>query len=273
MPGAPDIAVLLVLLAFVLGFAVGPALNYLAWSITRRRSGAHARPCCNACEYELDRKGLLVRFAALPSRAACTACGVPIEKRFWAISPTCAIACAGIVAFHGPALETVELVLFAALLLVVCMTDLECRLVPDGCVIACLCVRIAYLAAQALFFQQDISQELADCVLGAAVIVIAAIIVVLATNALLGKPSLGGGDLKLFGLAGLYFGLAQGVLVVFIACLAGVATAAAGAIAGRDEQEHRFLGREIPFGPSIALACWVVMLVGPAVIACYFGAL
>ena len=75
---------------------------------------------------------------------------------------------------------------------------------------------------------------------------------------------MGGGDIKLIAVLGLHFGALRTLLILIIACIVGLIGAAA---AGR------LKGREFPFGPAIAIAAWVVMLIGDSVAAWYLGLL
>ena len=68
---------------------------------------------------------------------------------------------------------------------------------------------------------------------------------------LTGKESLGGGDVKLFFVTGLYMRSAWEVLFFLIlSCVLGIA----GSVIGRREK--------IPFGPAIAAACFCMLLYG-----------
>ena len=82
-----------------------------------------------------------------------------------------------------------------------------------------------------------------------------------ALDRLLGRDSLGGGDIKLFAVVGLYLGFVGTLFAVVIACVVGLALHA---LSGR-----RVGGREFPFGPSIALAAALMLLYGEPLVAWY----
>jgi leader peptidase (prepilin peptidase)/N-methyltransferase len=73
---------------------------------------------------------------------------------------------------------------------------------------------------------------------------------------------MGGGDIKLLFVAGLYFGWTRTLFLILVACVAGIVFGMARA---SDEE------RAFPFGPAIALACWVTMLVGDGVVSWYLS--
>ena len=91
-----------------------------------------------------------------------------------------------------------------------------------------------------------------------AVAVIATLVLLtLAMDRLLGRDSMGGGDIKLLGVAALYVGWRQCLMLLPLACCLGLASAL---LRPSGERAGAF-----PFGPSIALALWVTLLVGPEV--------
>ena len=101
------------------------------------------------------------------------------------------------------------------------------------------------------------------------------LVLVLIMDRVLGKASMGGGDLKLLAVAGMYFGWAQCIFLLMVACVLGIVVAliqmrsASSADAGGEASSA--LSVTIPWGPSIAVACWVTMLVGRQLLAWYLG--
>ncbi len=61
---------------------------------------------------------------------------------------------------------------------------------------------------------------------------------------------MGGGDIKLFFLLGVYLGAKMAMLTLFVSCLVGLLW------------QRREQGGAFPFGPSIGLAAWIVLLWG-----------
>jgi len=110
--------------------------------------------------------------------------------------------------------------------------------------------------------------------------------VVLIADKLLKRDSMGGGDLKLFFVTGLYFGWQQCLFLIIMACIIGIVLAlvsrphvssaeVADRICASDEDDATYAdefpsnSHPIPFGPSIALACWITMLFGTQLITWY----
>ena len=77
---------------------------------------------------------------------------------------------------------------------------------------------------------------------------------------LLQKETMGGGDIKLFAVLGLYLGMPDALLAMMLSCVFGLCFALLCIGRGRSQ---------IPFGPSIALAGWIMLLYGDFVVDWY----
>ena len=83
---------------------------------------------------------------------------------------------------------------------------------------------------------------------------------------MLGRESLGGGDIKLFFVIGLYLGPAGTLFTLILACAAGLLYAKLRSGNGGE-------GKAFPFGPWIAGAAALVLLFGDPLINWYMGLL
>ena len=167
-----------------------------------------------------------------------------------------AIGWAGIAWRYGASLEALELCLLCLVLFVASLTDLAAFVIPDACTLAAVAVRVAYQLVMGLGAGGGLAPL--GAALADAVAVIATLaLLTLAMDRLLGRDSMGGGDIKLLGVAALYVGWRQCLMLLPLACCLGLASAL---LRPSGERAGAF-----PFGPSIALALWVTLLVGPEV--------
>lgn len=173
-----------------------------------------------------------------------------------------AVVSIAVAVVHGLTLETVELIAFAGILLYASLVDLRERRIPNGCILAALAVRIVYLAAALAFGWLDL-RAIGYYVFSACAIGVALVVIVLVADRMFGRESMGGGDLKLFFVAGLYFGWQQGLAVVLLSCVFGIVV---GLLVersdGGSDGGRGLLKRTLPFGPPIAAACIVIMIGG-----------
>lgn len=181
-----------------------------------------------------------------------------------AVCAICAVAFCAIALAHGPSPEAAELAAFAAILLYLSLIDLNERLIPNSCIVAALVVRVLYLAFACATGRMGIA-DVGYYVFSACAIGIALFAMAIVADRVFGSESMGGGDLKLFFVAGLYFGWRQGVFIVVLACVFGLLTGFASARRAAQADSGRLpgaSGNAFPFGPAISAACLVAMLVG-----------
>lgn len=149
---------------------------------------------------------------------------------------------------HGPIAW--QLSLFFLDLLFLSRTDILAGIIPNGCILFAVILR-------ALFF--GLSIPFAPSLLGALGRSLLGLVVLGGIAALLGyglsrktgRQAIGGGDIKLFAVVGLFFGVGLGLVTM---ALASILALAINGIASRGKK------REFPFGPFIAMACLIVVL-------------
>ena len=114
----------------------------------------------------------------------------------------------------------------------------------------------------------DVGEVIRFSLIGAFAIGIPLLLIVLIADKVLGQDSMGGGDIKLFFVAGLYFGWRQCLFLIIAACIIGIAMALTSAATGK-EGDSSLRKRQIPFGPAIAAACVLIAAFGGEVVSAY----
>ena len=152
--------------------------------------------------------------------------------------------------------------LLASLLLACSFADLEGYIIPDRFIAAGIVLFIGSLFSAPFPLHRAL-----DGALGGFAVVGVLLLLVHAMEKRLGREAMGGGDLKLLFVTGLFFGWKGNLFCLILACLIGIVWAL---LAARKSGES---GRPIPWGPSIALGAWVTALVGERVINWYLSLL
>lgn len=330
-----------ILLAAVLGLAMGSFLGRVAWRLMRNEPVLAGRSHCDTCGHVLFANDLVPIVSWTALRGRCRYCHARLSARYPASEFACAALYVSIVICYGLTLEALQMVGFASVLMVLSLTDLDESYIPNQTIVAAIVIRVLFIVfawlalvvhvpvqavfadpaahgivlmdAQALGFDDKpfwdptadasivVLDMLRTSLLGAVIIGVAVVVLALAMDKFLGRSSIGGGDMKLFAVAGFYFGARQCLFLIVIACVLGILFALATqnragfsddiyridqaegkssvsncadeASQGPVEDEWPFLEEErvpaskgvsrvFPFGPSIALACWITMMVG-----------
>ncbi|MBO7674978.1 MAG: prepilin peptidase [Atopobiaceae bacterium] len=256
----------------LLGLCMGSFLNCLAWRMTHDESVLKGRSHCTTCGHVLAARDLVPVLSWVMAKGRCRYCGERVSGRYPATELLCAVAYATIFLRYGLSVQTIELVAFASVLLVLSLTDLDDYVIPNATIVACVAIRLAYVVYQGMSGQADLPVVLRDTLLGGFAVAIPVLVLALVMDRVLGTESFGGGDVKLLFVAGMYFGWQQCLFLVMLACVLGIAF---GVVSQRARtakaSDEGGSPRLIPFGPSIAAACWATMLVGEQVVGWYLG--
>ena len=295
---------LVVACAAILGLFMGSFLNCWAWRIVHGESIMHGRSHCTSCGHALGPLDLVPVLSWVFTRGRCRYCGERIPARYPITELVCGVVYASIVCVYGLTWETLELLGFASCLFVLTLTDLDSFIIPNGCILAAIGFRLAYIGVTWATGGDGLGL-LRDSVIGGLAVGVPLLVLVLVMDRVLGKASMGGGDLKLLAVAGMYFGFVQCLLLLVVACVLGIVVAFvqmaragkqrpvdadAGANAEVDpavsasteaatststeaatSAPSSSLSVTIPWGPSIAVACWFTMLAGGPIVSWYLS--
>ena len=193
--GAPVVAYLLCV-AGLLGLVMGSFINCWAWRYMNGESVTKGRSHCTSCGHVLGLRDLVPLFSWIATKGKCRYCGARVSARYPITELVCGLVFAGIVAVYGLSLETVELMAFSGVLLFLSLTDIDDYLIPNGCIVAAIAIRVAYVAASVAMGAMDLGQVGYYAASGFGV-GLALVVVVLIADRVFGRDSMGGGDLKL----------------------------------------------------------------------------
>ena len=243
--------------AALFGAVLGSALNCAAYRAVHGGSWVKGRSRCPACGHVLGARDLVPVFSWLLLRGKCRYCGTKISPRYVLAELLCAGLAAACVARFGLTALCLRNLAFLFCLFFLSLVDWESFIIPDGCLLVAAGAWLLALPFPWNGWRDAASRVLAGLVFGGV-----ALAVSLALDKLLGKESLGGGDIKLLAVCGLYLGWIGSLFALLLACVLGLALAAA---------LRRGRGEPVPFGPAIAAASAVMLFCGDAVTAWYLG--
>ena len=254
----PYITAYCLTLAAVLGLCVGSFLNCLAWRLVHGESVLKGRSHCDACGHVLAPRDLIPVASFLLSRGKCRYCGKKLSRTHLAAELSTAAVFLALLLKYDISLQTLEYALFSSTLLTCAFADLEGYMIPDRCVLFGIALRPVFL----LLMKSPVSMWL-DSLLGGFLVAGSLLALVLLYEKLRKVDAMGGGDIKLLFLTGLYLGWKGNLLCLFAACLLGIVF---GLIATKGENETPF-----PWGPSICAAGILAALYGEGLVAAYLG--
>ena len=244
-------------LAALLGAAFGSFLNCAAWRAVHGGSVLRGRSRCPDCGHVLGAADLVPVLSWLLLRGKCRWCGRPVPARYLLTELGFALVSVLCLLRFDLTAECLRNWVFLCCLYCLSLADLDGQIVPDGCLVI---AALAWLAALPFLWSgwADAGLRLlAGAVYGGGLLVLS-----LAMDRLLGKETLGGGDVKLFAVIGLYLGLAGGLFALLLACVLGLIFAFL---------THRGPGAKLPFAPCISLAAAAMLLYGGPLVGWYLS--
>lgn len=237
---------------------MGSFLNCVAWRIVHNEPVSKGRSHCDVCGHTLGIGDLIPVVSYIVHRGRCRYCGAKLSIVHVIAEAVSAVLFAAVLLKFDISLQALEYMIFVCLLLVCSFADLEGRIIPDRFIIAGLLVRTGFFV-----ILNDPAKVALDDLIGGAGIAGLLLIVVLVFEKIKGIEAMGGGDIKLIFMTGIFLGWKANLLCLFIACIIGIIS---GLVFKSEDGDKTF-----PWGPSIALAAVICMLFGNEAIELYLG--
>ena len=268
-------------IAFILGAVFGSFTDCMAYRIMNGESVLKGRSHCDVCGHVLGARDLVPIFSWLFSHGKCRYCDARISAES-TITEILMGVCFTISVFRfGLSFETIRILVLLVMFFALSIIDLHTYEIPDRFHIAILIIYFATLpliswqktigvmtiggtfkpADTTAAFSQSLLHMLISGVITAAIIGGGMLLISLLMDKVLGKESMGGGDIKLFFVTGFYLTPLLGLFNLVLCCLIGLIFVVA------------FKKQKIPFGPSICMGTFISLLFGAQFINWYMSLL
>lgn len=246
------------------------------------------RSHCASCGHVLGVLDLIPIVSWLVLRGRCRHCGQRVSPRYVIVEVLMAALFAATVVRYGMSAQTAAYLVLICILMAVALVDLDTFTIPNGYVLAgCVLwlVSIWFMppphadvfSVGSLFsaWVHPGGAVALDGIVGSIAIAGGVLLLSIIFDMVTKRTSLGGGDVKLLFVVGLFLGLAGSMLNLLVACIMGLVFALArgfSAPSASDESEDESIrAKAIPFGPAIAAATVFTLLVGPTLLTWYAG--
>lgn len=299
----PALAAYLLVIAAVLGACMGSFMNCLAWRLVAGESVLSGRSRCPSCNAQLTALDLVPIVSWVALRGRCRHCKEKVSPRYLIVEIVMAAVFVLLALQYGFTVQTLAYAALACILCGVALVDFDTYTIPNGFILAGIAVWAA-----TVWFMAPPAQEfgpgstfaaqfgggflpvLVDGLVGGVALGGGVLALSLLFEWVTKRESLGGGDVKLLFVAGLFLGAPLGLFALLFACILGLVLAfvlrlsgglsepkpGASVREGRENwpgESESFRTRAIPFGPAIAAAMAVTLLIGPACMTWYMGLL
>ncbi|MBQ1411303.1 MAG: prepilin peptidase [Oscillospiraceae bacterium] len=243
--------------AGVLGAVMGSFLNCAAGRMAKDEPFIKGRSHCPACGHVLETADLVPVFSWLFLKGKCRHCGVKISPRY--LCTELLFAAISIVCLLYFDLTVLCLRNWVMLCCLFCLSlvDFESRIIPNGTL---LFAAGAWVVAEPFLFE-NWTKTLAH--VGTSLVISGGLLLIsMVMDRVLKRESLGGGDVKLFAVVGLYLGLLSSMFMLILSCVLGLAV---------NLPRQKGSSEPFPFGPWIAIATAIMLFFGDKLVLWYLG--
>lgn len=264
---------------FCFGLLIGSFLNVCIYRIPNNKSIVSPPSSCTSCDTRIKWYDLIPVISYLLLKGKCRNCGQKISPRYMLIellTGTLFLVCFLV---FGLTSQLVAFIVLTGLLIAVTFTDLDTMTIPDSIMIFGLIAGIVFVL---LGYVPQIDMTLKQRAIAGALGLLSGagplIVINLLTLLVIKKAGIGGGDIKLMGVVGIFLGVEKTLFaLVFGVIIAGVFSVFAlrkKRMQEANENDGEQTGlklHEIPFGPYLAVASFVSMLYGSQIVDWYFS--
>ena len=255
----PSITAFVLIVTSVTGACVGSFLNCLSWRIVAGESVLKGRSHCTTCNHTLEALDLLPILSYIHLRGKCRYCGEKISPRYAAVEVFTAVMFVSLALRFDVTPELAKFILLSSILLSLSLVDFDNETIPDGFIIAGIVLFLAFSP----FGELSLPKTLLNGLIGGLSISLPLLLLVLLADKVLKRDTMGGGDIKLIFMIGLFFDWKLNLLLIIISCVTGILVAL---LLGKAKP-----GTPFPFGPAISLSAVIVMLFGSGILDWYLG--
>lgn len=244
-------------LIFMVGLLLGSFFNVCIYRIPREESIVFPASHCTSCGTQLKWKDLIPVFSFILLGGRCRYCGEKISIKYPLVELFVALMYLILALIFGMSSSFFVYAFLSSLLIIASIIDLEFQIIPNGLVIIGIIVGL-------VFSLIGLSVHIEDALIGMLVGGGTFLLVALLAQLILKKEGMGGGDIKLMAMIGLFIGWRLTILSILLSIYSG------GLIGGlllllRIKKRSD----AIPYGPFIALGTFLSILYGNQLINWY----
>jgi prepilin signal peptidase PulO-like enzyme (type II secretory pathway) len=241
------------ILFFLLGILFGSFFNVVGLRVPKKESIIAPPSHCPSCKQQLTPSQLIPILSYLLSKGRCRSCQAVISRIYPVMELLTGVIFAFVYLTYGQSWNTLMGILFASLLVIITVSDLAYHLIPNKVVLPFLGL---FLILRFFFHSEyTYANHLFGMVAGFVLFLLLAI---------LSRGGIGGGDIKLYAVVGLFLGTPLLLLSILLSTLLG-------SLYGVFLMLCKGAGRRtaIPFGPFIGMGAITSFLIGDRIITWY----
>ncbi len=250
------------LIFFLYGIVIGSFYNVVIFRTISNQSVAFPSSHCYSCKHKLGTLDLIPVFSYLFLKGKCRYCKEKISIQYPLVEIACGVVF--VMLYNYFQVVSISLILalaFFSVMLIIFMIDLKTMIIPNKFVLIALFIAIAYqLSVYPISTSLIINMAIGGISVSGTLLALYVFGIFI-----LNKEVIGFGDVKLYTAIGVLLGMQYAFLSLFITVLVGGLVATILLVS----KSKLIKNREMPLGPFICLATFIVYLYGPMIIDTY----
>ena len=236
----------MILIVLLFALLIGSFLNVCIYRVPRNESISFPPSHCPKCNTNLKPVDLIPVLSYLYLKGSCRYCGEKISPKYPIVEALNGILWVILYLRFGLSLEFYGFAVLSSLLLVISVIDLEIQEIPDGLSIFGLAAGIVFIAVQ--WDMNLVLSSFAGLLIGSGLFFLIAFF---------SKGGMGGGDIKLLGVLGIWVGWKMTLLLILLSFIIGALVSIFLLITKIKSRKDY-----IPFGPFIAIGAYIAIIHG-----------
>ncbi len=251
----------LYLLIALIGLIIGSFLNVCIYRIPKKESILFPPSHCFSCENNLKSNDLFPVFSYIFLKGKCRYCSNKISIQYPLIEILNSLTYLLLLSHFGLSIQLLFYIILASTLIVVISIDYYHQIIPNELVLFTLIIGIIYRITTYITFNESLFTVLKESFLGFLIGGGFYFSIFIIT-----RGNMGGGDIKLMAVLGIWLGIIDTGIAIFLTFMIG-------AVVSLFLLITKIKGRKdvIPFGPFIALGTFITLLYKIDLIDVYFG--
>jgi leader peptidase (prepilin peptidase)/N-methyltransferase len=249
---------LVLLTITLLGLCIGSFLNVCAYRLPLGQSVVHPRSRCTSCGRMLSWYDNLPVVSWVALRGRCRTCGKPVSWMYPAVEIVTALVFAITYLTYGLTLLSVVRVIFACALIVLFVTDLQHKILPNVITLPGIVIGFAC----SVFLPPGWVSSVIGILVGGGVL----FAIAEAYYRVRGQEGLGMGDVKLLAMIGAFLGWKLVLLTLVFASFTGSLAGGMLIASGKGSMKYA-----LPFGTFLAVGALLAATWGDPIADWYFG--
>ena len=243
---------LLYIILFLYGIVIGSFLNVCIYRIPKQENIAKVRSHCMQCDHQLKWYELIPLFSYLLQGGKCRVCKSKISVQYPLIEGANGILYIFIFMINGINVDSLLYCLLTSTLLVLSVIDFRTYEIPIGINYFILVLGVCRTAVH--------YTDWANHVIGFFVVSVVLYIIIIATKG----RGIGGGDMKMMAVCGLFLGWKEIILAFLLGCIIG-------SVVHVIRMRVTKCDHVLALGPYLSIGVFISMLWGAQWISWYFG--